>query len=246
MDRFSIVLIAAAILLLPLSFSIEGGSVNQLWNPAAAAIVLLGSFLAILISTPKQLLWRAFSLSSWLVTPPTYDKHQLMDKMISCGHAYRKGGTLALERLARTEKEPILKQALSMVANGESPHEVEKNLFLTIHHQQQQDQAAAEVYEHWAGYLPTLGIVGAVMGLMQVLSNLQQPETLGQGIATAFIATFYGIAVANLVMAPTAERLKQIIQQRTRYYLLAADTLARIQAGKNPNGLRDHYAQITV
>lgn len=217
-----------------------------MWNPAAAMIVLVGSLLAILISTPTQILRHSFMLIGWLFVPPNNDNKKLIEKLTSCGHALRKGGPVALEKLARAESEPLLKQALSLIANGEDLNAIEKNLYLSVHNQQQKDQAAISVYEHWAGYLPTLGIVGAVMGLMQVLTNLQQPDALGQGIATAFVATFYGIGVANIIMAPVAERLNQISQQRVRYQMLMIDLVARIQSGKNPNSLRDYYSQVAV
>ena len=238
MDRLVLLLLFGAVSSVVVGHVLEGGSLLSLWNAPALLIVFGGSLLALAVQTPTYLAVRAMKLLSWLVAPPQASLDQLLTKLTTCGNAYRKDGVLGLDRIAQAENDPVMKRALVMLADGQSPSAIEKSILLEIETHQEKDMYAAEVFDNLGGYLPTLGIVGAVLGLMQVLSNLAQPEELGQGIATAFVATFYGVAAANLIAIPIAGRLRGFIQQRTRYHKAMIVGVMAIREGINPQLIR--------
>lgn len=238
MDRLVLLVLLGAVASVVFGHVLEGGSLLSLWNGPALLIVFGGSFLALAVQTPTYLGMRSMKLLSWLVAPPHYSLDQLLTKLTTCGNAYRKDGVLGLDRIAQAEGDPVMKRALVMLADGQSPIAIEKSIRLEIETHQEKDYSAAAVFDHLGGYLPTLGIVGAVLGLMQVLSNLEQPEALGRGIATAFVATFYGVAAANLIAIPIAGRLRGFIQQRTRYHKAMIVGVMAIREGINPQLIR--------
>ena len=176
MDRLVILLLFGAISSVVFGHVLEGGSLLALWNAPALLIVFGGSFLALAVQTPTYLGVRAMQLSSWLIAPPHFSLDLLLTKLTTCGNAYRKDGVLGLDGIAQAESDPVMKRALVMLADGQSPSSIEKSIYLEIETHQEKDLSAAEVFDSLGGYLPTLGIVGAVLGLMQVLSNLEQPE----------------------------------------------------------------------
>jgi chemotaxis protein MotA len=238
MDRFVILVLFGAIISVISGHVLEGGSLASLWNGPALLIVFVGSILATLVQTPMYLALRAFKLLSWLFSPPNESLDQLLTKLTTCGNAYRKDGILGLDRIAQAESDPVMKRALVMLSDGQSPEAIEYSIRLEIETHHEKDMHAAEVFDNLGAYLPTLGIVGAVLGLMQVLSNLDQPEELGRGIATAFVATFYGVGAANLIAIPIAGRLRLFIQRRTRYHKAMIVGVMGIREGINPQLIR--------
>jgi len=238
MDRLVLVVLFAAIASVVWGHVLEGGSLAALWNGAAFFIVFCGSLFAVMVQTPSALFVRATHMTSWLVSPPIYSLDTLLTKLTTCGNAMRKDGILGLDRIAQAETDPVMKRALVMMADGQKPDAIKYSMSLEIETHQEKDLAAADLFDNLAGYLPTLGIVGAVLGLMQVLSNLEQPDELGQGIATAFVATFYGVAAANLIAIPIAGRLKAIVQQRKRYHSAMIVGVLALREGINPQLLR--------
>jgi chemotaxis protein MotA len=230
MDRLVLLVLFGAIASVVFGHVLEGGSL--------LLIVFVGSLLALAVQTPTYLAMRSMKLLSWVVAPPQYSLDQLLTKLMTCGNAYRKDGVLGLDRIAQAESDPVMKRALVMLADGQSPNSIEKSIRLEIDTHEEKDLSAAGVFDDLGGYLPTLGIVGAVLGLMQVLSNLDQPEELGRGIATAFVATFYGVAGANLIAIPIAGRLRGFIQQRTRYHKAMIVGVLAIREGINPQLIR--------
>ncbi len=238
MDRLVLLVLLGAISSVIFGHILEGGTLASLWNAPALLIVFGGSLLALVVQTPYYLATRAMALLSWLIVPPQLSLNQLLTKLTTCGNAYRKDGVLGLDRIAQAELDPVMKRALVMLADGQSPRAIENSMRLEIETHNEKDMAAAEVFDNLAGYLPTLGIVGAVLGLMQVLSNLEQPDELGRGIATAFVATFYGVAAANLIAIPIAGRLRGFIQQRTRYHKAMLIGVMAMREGINPQLIR--------
>jgi len=238
MDRLVLLVLFGAIASVVFGHVLEGGSLLALWNAPALLIVFVGSLLALAVQTPTYLAMRSIKLLSWLVAPPQYSLDPLLTKLTTCGNAYRKDGVLGLDRIAQAESDPVMKRALVMLADGQSPSSIEKSIRLEIETHEEKDLSAAGVFDNLGGYLPTLGIVGAVLGLMQVLSNLDQPEELGRGIATAFVATFYGVAGANLIAIPIAGRLRGFVQQRSRYHKAMIVGVMAIREGINPQLIR--------
>ena len=238
MDRLALLVIFGAISSVVFGHLLEGGSLASLWNAPALLIVFVGSLFATIVQTPLYLAQRAIKLLSWLVAPPEISLNQLLTKLTTCSNAYRKDGILGLDRIAQAETDPVMQRALIMLADGQSPEAIEYSIRLEIETHHEKDMSAAEVFDNLGGYLPTLGIVGAVLGLMQVLSNLDQPEELGRGIATAFVATFYGVAAANLIAIPIAGRLRSFIQRRTRYHKAMIVGVMAMREGINPQLIR--------
>lgn len=238
MDRLVLLLILGAVASVIFGHTLEGGALSALWNGPAILIVFGGSFMAVAVQTPLDLVKRSGSLLSWLVAPPHYSLDLLLSKLMICGNAFRKDGVLGLDRVAQAETDPVMRRALVMLADGQSQEAIEYAIRLEIETHHEKDSAAAEVFDHLGGYLPTLGIVGAVLGLMQVLSNLSQPEELGQGISVAFVATFYGVAAANLIAIPIAGRLHSFVQQRSRYHRAMLAGVMAVMEGINPQLIR--------
>ncbi len=238
MDRLVLLVLLGAISSVVFGHLLEGGSLAALWNGAALLIVFGGSFLALIVQTPQYLITRIIEMLPWLISPPNASLNVLLTKLTTCGNAYRKDGVLGLDRVAQAELDPVMKRALVMLADGQPPESIEYSMRLEIETHHEKDMAAAETFDHLGGYLPTLGIVGAVLGLMQVLSNLEQPEELGRGIATAFVATFYGVAAANLIAIPIAGRLRSFVQQRTRYHKAMLVGVMAMREGINPQLIR--------
>lgn len=238
MDRLILLALFGAICSVVFGHILEGGSLASLWNVPALLIVFGGSFLALIVQTPQFLMVRVIEILPWLVAPPNVSLDLLLTKLTTCGNAYRKDGVLGLDRVAQAELDPVMKRALVMLADGQDPEAIEHSMKLEIETHSEKDRAAADVFANLGGYLPTLGIVGAVLGLMQVLSSLEQPEELGRGIATAFVATFYGVAAANLIAIPISGRLHSFIQQRTRYHKAMLVGVMAMREGINPQLIR--------
>lgn len=238
MDRLVILALFGAIASVISGHLLEGGSLTSLWNGPALLIVFVGSILATIVQTPMYMGVRALKLLSWLISPPNESLDQLLTKLTTCSNAYRKDGVLGLDRIAQTETDPVMKRALVMLADGQPPDAIEHSIRLEIETHHEKDMYAAEVFDNLGAYLPTLGIVGAVLGLMQVLSNLDQAEELGRGIATAFVATFYGVGAANLIAIPIAGRLRSFIQRRTRYHKAMMVGVVAMREGINPQLIR--------
>ena len=149
----------------------------------------------------------------------------------------RKDGLLGLESDVDKQSDPFLRKGLQMLVDGNEPDTLRKVLEIDLSSQEQADLAAAKVFEGMGIYAPTLGIIGAVLGLMAVMQNLADPSKLGVGIAAAFTATIYGIASANLFFLPVAAKLKSVIRQRARTRELVIEGLIAIAEGENPRNL---------
>lgn len=246
MDRWTLVTTALAVVAVLWGFALEGGHLGLLIDAPAAIIVFGGAALATLAQVPAAHLSPLGHLLSWLVAPPNYSLDHLISKLTVCANAQRKDGLLALEQLATGESEPLLQRALTMLADGYDDSLIDKTMQQEVHSQYERDNELVDHLDQLAGYLPTLGIVGAVLGLMQVLSSIQQPEALAAGIATAFVATFYGVASANIIVIPLANRLRQMLSWRRRYQLALLAGVLSIRSGVNPAVMRYRLQGITL
>ncbi|MCD8522476.1 MAG: MotA/TolQ/ExbB proton channel family protein [Saccharospirillaceae bacterium] len=238
MDRWALVTVLLAVIAVLTGFSLEGGSLTALWNPPAALIVFGGALLATLAQLPVSQYRPLGELLLWLVAPPQYSLDSLLSKLATSGHALRRDGPLALEKVAASEADPLFRKALLLLADGNDVDAMQSALQLEMKSREERDQDLLRVLDNLAGYLPTLGIVGAVLGLMQVLSSIKQPEALAAGIATAFVATFYGVASANLIVIPLSSTLRQRLAVRSRYYEALMLGVVALRHGVNPMALR--------
>jgi chemotaxis protein MotA len=197
-------------------------------------IVVLGTIAAICIHAPMSSVKRAMAMLKWLFKPPKADEEGLVKRLIEWSSAARRRGVLALEPEIAKEQDPFIKRGLELVYDGAAPDTVRKVLEVESDARYDMDYAGAKIFEGMGIYAPTLGIIGAVLGLMAVMQNLEDPSKLGTGIAAAFTATVYGIGIANLFFLPAAAKLKELAGAQARTRGMIIDGLAAIAEGENP------------
>jgi chemotaxis protein MotA len=146
----------------------------------------------------------------------------------------RKEGLLALEESAKNIEDPFLKKGIDLAVDGTDPEELRDILEASIRAKRTNDKVGAKFFADMGGFSPTLGIVGAVVGLIHVLGNLADPASAGEGIAAAFVATFYGVAFANVIYLPISNKLKRISETEANHMELLLEGILSIQAGSNP------------
>ena len=237
MDFLSIFGLALALCAVLVGAILKGAGVMALVSTAAFMIVVVGTIAAILVQTPMPVMRRALSIFSWVIRPPNRDGNALVAKIVEWSHTARKQGLLGLEPLIETEPDPFIKKALQLLVDGSEPDGISNVMDVELQVREHADVTAAKVFEGMGIYSPTLGIIGAVLGLMAVLQNLADPSRLGHGIAAAFTATVYGIGLANLFFLPVAAKLKLIIQRQTQLREMVIEGMLSIAQGENPRAI---------
>lgn len=232
-DGLSLLGLAVALGAVFLGQHLEGGTWTSLVNGPALLIVLGGSLGATMLQSPWPVFVRALRLSTWILRPPRLAPAALLEQVLAwAGHA-RHEGVLGLERVAAKHTDPYLRKALQLLIDGADGEQVRNTLELACHARERRDLAAARVLESMGGYAPTLGILGAVIGLIQVMHNLADPTRLGAGIAVAFVATVYGVGFANLVFLPAANKIKALVRERSRVEEMVAVGVIAIADGEH-------------
>lgn len=242
MDIFSLIGIILALVALVGGSILKGAGVSSLWSSAAFVIVILGTVAAIMVHTPPAVFKRAVAIMTWVFRPPTSDRASLVTQIVEWSNIARKQGLLGLEPLVGEQQDPFLKKGLQMLVDGLEPEAIRHMLEIDLGGQEHEDLAAAKVFEAMGIYAPTLGIIGAVFGLIAVMKNLADPSKLGHGIAAAFTATIYGIASANLFFLPMANKLKSVIGGRSREREMIIEGLIAIAQGENPRNIEAKLA----
>jgi len=215
----------------------EGGHVDSLFNGPAALIVIGGTIAAILLQTPFNVLMRGLSMLRWVFIPPYVSMDEGIEKVISWSMRARKEGLLGLEASVEKEKEPFCEKGLQLLVDGSEPDVIRNVLELDLISKERYDLSSAKIYDGMGGYAPTIGIIGAVMGLIHVMSNLADPSSLGSGIATAFVATIYGVAFANMLLFPIGSKLKALVLKQSQYREMLIEGLVSISEGENPRSI---------
>ncbi len=213
---------------------LEGGSIESLLNMPALLIVLGGSLAAVLIQTHPKALRRSLSMFHWVFFSPTLPMSKGIDLIVSWSHTARKQGLLGLENEIDKVSDRFVKKGLILLIDGGLPDKIRETLLLDLEVNERNTLSAVKFYESLGGYTPTLGIVGAVLGLIQVMGNLSEPSMLGNGIATAFVATIYGVGFANLFFLPIAQKLKSIVHLQSLYLEMMIEGLVLVAEGENP------------
>ena len=242
MDIFSLIGLILALVALVGGSILKGAGVSSLWSSAAFVIVILGTVAAILVHTPPAVFKRAVSIARWVIRPPGADHDGLVAQIVEWSNIARKQGLLGLEPLVNEQSDPFLKKGLQMLVDGLEPEAIRHMLEIDLNSQEHQDLAAAKVFEAMGVYAPTLGIIGAVFGLIAVMKNLADPSKLGHGIAAAFTATIYGIASANLLFLPIAAKLKGVIAHNSRDREMVIEGLISIAQGENPRNIETNLS----
>jgi chemotaxis protein MotA len=216
---------------------LKGAGVAALLSAAAFVIVIVGTVSATLTQVPMAVMRRAMAISGWVFKPPDTGAEAMIERIVEWGQTARRDGLLGLESVAEEESDPFVQKALQLLVDGGEPETIQRIMEVEIDSREEQDMAASKVYEAMGIYAPTMGILGAVMGLMSVMQNLADPSKLGQGIAAAFVATIYGIGSANLFFLPMAGKLKSIIKEQTNLRSMIVEGIVSIAQGENPRNI---------
>ncbi|HZU27374.1 MAG TPA: flagellar motor protein [Bryobacteraceae bacterium] len=224
---------------------IEGGKVSDISQVTAAMIVLGGTFGATMISTPFSTLLGALRRLPSVFFEGSMAADAMVEEIIGYATKARKNGIVALESEAEAIADPFLRKALNLAVDGTDLQELRKMMELEIAVEEQRGEAEAKVFESAGGFAPTIGIIGAVLGLIQVMKHLANIEEVGRGIAVAFVATVYGVGVANILLLPAATKIKARIKRQTDLKELILEGVGGIVEGLNPKLVRSKLEAYT-
>ena len=237
MDLFSVIGLILAGVAPIVGAMLKGAGLPALVSPAAFMIVVVGTFAAILVQTPGRVMRRAMGIFPWVFKPPRMDAGELIRRIVEWSQLARKQGLLGLEPLLDEERDSFVRKGLQLVVDGSEPEAIRNIMEVELNTRESADLRAAKVFEGMGVYAPTLGIIGAVLGLMAVMQNLADPAKLGHGIAAAFVATIYGIGLANLFLLPVASKLKVAIQAMSQTREMVIEGMISIAQGENPRSI---------
>jgi chemotaxis protein MotA len=237
LDKNTFVGIAIALVGIGIGSVLEGGTLVQLLQPTAALIVLGGTLGAVMVQFPFPIVAQAFVQLKdvFLSSSPAPD--YFVQHLLRFAYKARREGLLSLDAELIKIEDPFLKESLMLAIDGVNAADLRKMMELQLDYEGEKDERIPKVFDAAGGFAPTFGIVGAVLGLIQVMQRLQNINEVGKGIAVAFVATIYGVGSANLFFLPWAGKLrirlreKQVVQEMTLEAVLA------IVEGVNPRAL---------
>jgi len=215
----------------------EGGHLDALINGPAALIVIGGTLGAALLQSPAKIYIGSLKLLAWVLFPPKLKLKNNIEKIIDWSEIARREGLLGLEAVVEDEPDSFVRKGLQLLVDGGEPEVIRDILMLELEALESRQLQSAKVYEAMGGYSPTIGIIGAVMGLIHVMQNLSDPSKLGSGIATAFVATIYGVGLANLFFIPVATKLKGQVIAYSQAREMMIEGIAAIAEGENPRNV---------
>jgi len=234
MDLFTIIGIAVGVGAVIGGMVLEGGTLNSITQLTAAIIVFGGTLGAVLVNYSVPTFVRALKNLGKALTTPTGGQLEVIDLITELSAVARKEGLLAIEGRIRGLENPFLKKGLQLVVDGTEPRLTREILEIDMAYAEEYDASSAKVFESAGGYAPTIGILGAVLGLIHVMENLAEPEKLGAGIAVAFVATVYGVGSANLLWLPLAGKIKQKVREEMIVNEMIIEGLVSLSEGENP------------
>jgi chemotaxis protein MotA len=224
---------------------LEGGKLQDISQVTAALIVLGGTCGAVMVTTPPGLLFSALHRLKGVFWESTLSADAIIEDIIGFATRARKNGIVSLEYDAAEIPDPFLRKALTLAVDGADLQELRQMMELEISGEEHRGEAAARVYEAAGGYAPTIGIIGAVMGLIQVMKHLDNIKDVGHGIAVAFVATVYGVGSANLLFLPVAGKIRARLHEDVRAKELMLDGVVGIVEGLNPKLIRQKLEAYT-
>jgi len=213
---------------------LEGGYVGSLVQGAALLIVLGGTAGAVMVQSPPRVFVRGVRMAKWVVLPPDFTPRRMIAEVLRWSNSARKEGILSLEHQVNGAADAFARKGLQLLVDGADPEKLRESMEVEIISFEEYHRQAARIWEAAGGYAPTIGILGAVLGLIHVMENLSDPARLGSGIAVAFVATVYGVGLANLVFLPVANKLKALIARQVLVREILVDGLVAIASGENP------------
>ncbi|MBM4061378.1 MAG: flagellar motor protein [Planctomycetes bacterium] len=239
MDFFSIVGVVAAFVGIVGGMVLEGGHPSALLQLTAFLIVVVGSLGATMVATLPSDLPFALRALKWVFLGAKYDFHGLMEKILELANLARREGLLALETYANGgQGDPFLVKCLTLAIDGSSAEAIREIVEVDMHIAEEDAKAGLKFWETWGALAPTIGVLGAVLGLMHVMSVLDQPSLIGPGIAVAFVATVYGVGFANVVCLPMSFKLKRHVEHEQLLKSMVLEGVVGIQSCAAPGALR--------
>jgi chemotaxis protein MotA len=213
---------------------VEGGHVGQILQPTAAMIVLGGTLGAVMLQFPLTTVGAAFKRLAGVFFSKKIDSDATVQLLLSFANKARRSGIVSLDQDLPTISDAFLKQALTLAVDGTEPAELRKIMELQLDNHAQREEAIPSVFESAGGFAPTIGIIGAVMGLIQVMQHLDHIDEVGRGIAVAFVATIYGVGSANILFLPSAGKLRFRLHEEQRIKEMTLEGVISIIEGMNP------------
>jgi chemotaxis protein MotA len=217
---------------------LEKGSLQDITQLTAALIVLGGTFGAVLVTTPLGVMIGALGALRHVFFEQSNQVDQAIDMILQFAGKARRNGIVSLETEAQHISDPFLQKALALAVDGTDLHELRKMMELEMEIDEKRREAEARVWDAAGGYAPTIGIIGAVMGLIQVMKHLEDIKEVGHGIAVAFVATVYGVGSANIFFLPAGDKLKARIREVLLLKELMLEGVIGIVEGLNPTLMR--------
>lgn len=234
MDILSLIGLVMGFGAIVLTMTVDGGDLGSLIQLSAMIIVGGGTVGAVLLQTPLAVFLRGCRMLVWVFFPPRDDREELVKNIMDWLRIARRQFILALDPVAEEQSDPFIRQGLRLVVDGIDAAQIRILLESVITTQEHEEMLASEMFEAMGGYAPTVGILGAVMGLITVMSHLEDPTKLGSGIATAFVATVYGVGAANLVCLPVGNKLKVLVRRRMRRLEMITEAMVGIAIMEQP------------
>jgi chemotaxis protein MotA len=218
---------------------LEGGTAQSLLQLTAFIMVFGGTIGAVMLQTPIKTFYSGIKMLSWVFFPPQYASDDLVEKISSWGLTAYREGILKLDSQSYDIDIPFMRKGLELLIDGANAEKIKEVLEVDINAFEQYNRQAIRIWDAAAGYAPTLGIVGAVVGLIHVMENLSDPSKLGSGIAVAFVSTLYGVGLANLFFLPVYNKLQTIIHHHIVWREMLVDGLMSIANRESPRSIED-------
>jgi chemotaxis protein MotA len=234
MDIASIGGILLAVVGILAGMMIEGGNIGQITQPTAAMIVVGGTMGAVMLQFPLKTFLAALKQAMKIFMSGGADGEEVLRQLVQFANKARKSGIVSLDQDLGSVSDPFLKQALMLAIDGTEPNEVRKIMQMELDNKSEMEEKIPQVFEAAGGYSPTVGIIGAVLGLIQVMQHLDNIDEVGRGIAVAFVATIYGVALANLICLPAAGKLKIRHREEQMVKEMMLEGVISILEGMNP------------
>lgn len=219
--------------------ALEGGHIGSILQLTAFVIVIGGTFGAICVQHPLSVVLKSLGMVRLAIQDAKQDYKGAIEKLLELAALSRKQGLLALEAKLKEIEDPFFRKGVQLIVDGTDPKVMQNILETEAEHQQEAGLTAAKVWEAAGGYAPTVGILGAVLGLIHVMENLADPSKLGSGIATAFVATVYGVGSANLLFLPVANKIKLKLKAEAGLRAMLTMGLVGLAQGENPRLLQE-------
>ena len=239
MDILSILGIVVGLAAILGGQALEGGHIGSILQLTAFLIVMGGTFGAVMLNYPLPVFKRAMASLGMVFGNVHVDQKAIIAKIVELSNISRKQGLLALEGQLKTLSDPLMAKGVQLVVDGTEPPKIREILEVEVGIFEEEFTSAGKVFESFGGYAPTVGILGAVLGLIHVMENLADPSKLGSGIAVAFVATVYGVGAANLLFLPMGGKIKMKAKELIIGKLMVIEGLISVAQGENPRMIEE-------